>query len=82
MKSDSCFLGYYTAYYAFHQEAHTFSTVGKTTETIWKILEIVDSLKPKCVLRLHRPASMNGTFLVLFRERANQEPTRSDRTKV
>lgn len=41
-----------------------------TTEAIWKILEIVDSLKPKCVLGLHTPVSMNGTFLVLFGEKS------------
>lgn len=52
------------------------------TEAIWKILEIVDSLKAKCVLGLRTPMSMNGTFLVLFRERVNQEPTRSARKKL
>lgn len=47
----------------------------KTTGDIWKILEIVDSLKPKCVFGVHTPMSVNGTFLVLFREGVNQGPT-------
>lgn len=54
----------------------------KTTGAIWKILEIVDSLKPKCVLGVHAPMSMNETFLVLFRERVNQGLTTSARKTV
>lgn len=54
----------------------------KTTGAIWKILEIVDSLKPKCVLGVHTPMSMNETFLVLFRERVNQGLTTSARKTV
>lgn len=54
----------------------------KTTGAIWKILEIVDSLKPKCVLGVQTPMSMTGTFLVLFKEKVNQGSTTSARKTV
>lgn len=64
---------------------HTLFLNGKKTKTtgaIWKMLEIVDSLKPKCALGVHTAMSVNGTFLVLFREKVNQGPTTSARKTV